>query len=661
MSLTITPVSMTDILNLQAGIEGFTNAAEATAEVALINAGTDTVQGYATKLEAANTATSEAVMATVSLMEGGTPTAGKLLSPTSTANEFQHLIVDYLPTQQAFAVANKLNITLYNAEVIGLGIGAGGDGTQNNFLKNFGSPTLTVAQFETTLSGLTNVSVAAIDAQYQFFVKLYGGAPANLPAGYPNADAAARATTFGFAVGTDLANPTLNPTLISQIENAKVLNAETINGDVSGAAGYQNNVALGSQPIAPPLQGFSELEIQANAGALLGMGVDIKNIQVVEHIGATTGDLTVDMSLSGSANELDLAATYAGNNVSVSNLTNAQTVLYEGLTLNNLTLAHATGGLANVINFTMAADAEVPQPGNLTLTTLTVGPGLAAVNINSAGTAPDNVITNANAVQDNVVITGGTHLTFGSAGGPYSFQGGPLFLGGTIDASADTGGVQTWLARLSVSGPNQQTFIGGPGNDLVHLLNFTGDVINFTTGGSDIVDFHELLNDDGSNLLSNPTSKSNSILGFTQANDTINITNGLPMNFVHFTNNGAVPPGAATNILQYTTGAVVDASALADNWIKIDTPTSEAGQTAREGFTSAMGGGSITVATPGASYILSYYDLADSQAVFVTANTIASTIDGSFKNTSVSVIGVIHMSQADYAALTAANLTFLHV
>jgi hypothetical protein len=83
MSLLTTPVSMTDILNLQAGIEGFTNAAEATAEVALINAGSDSVAAYAAKLESANTATSEAVMATVSLMEGGTPTAGKLLSPTS--------------------------------------------------------------------------------------------------------------------------------------------------------------------------------------------------------------------------------------------------------------------------------------------------------------------------------------------------------------------------------------------------------------------------------------------------------------------------------------------------------------------------------------------------------------------------------------------------
>jgi hypothetical protein len=255
MSLTVTPVNMTDILNLQAGIEGFTNPAEATAEVTAINAGTDTVAAYAAKLEVANAGQSEAVMATVSLMEGGTPTAGKLLTPTSPANEFQHLTVTYLPTQQDFATKNGLNITLYNAEVVGLGIGAGGDGTQNNFLKNFGSSKLTLSQFEITLSGLTLVSEAAIDAQYQFFVKLYGGAPANLPAGYPNADAAARATTFGFAVGTDLANPALNPTLIGQLENAKVLNAETINGDVTGAAGYQNNVAIGSQPKALPLQG----------------------------------------------------------------------------------------------------------------------------------------------------------------------------------------------------------------------------------------------------------------------------------------------------------------------------------------------------------------------------------------------------------------------
>ena len=109
MSLIATPVILTDILDLQAGIEGFTNSTEAMSEVTAINAGTDTVAAYAMRLESANTANSEAVMATVSLMQGGTPTAGKLLTPGSPANEYQHLIVDYLPTQQAFAVANKLN------------------------------------------------------------------------------------------------------------------------------------------------------------------------------------------------------------------------------------------------------------------------------------------------------------------------------------------------------------------------------------------------------------------------------------------------------------------------------------------------------------------------------------------------------------------------
>jgi hypothetical protein len=258
MSLTDGPAGVTagDLLNLQAGIQAFTNSAEATSEAALIQAGKDTTAAYAARLEAANTGQSEVVMATVSLMEGGTPLAGKLVTPTSpTANEFQHLIISYLPAQQAFAVANGLNITIYNAEVVGLGIGAGGDGTQNNFLKNFGSAALTLSQFESTLSGLTNVTVAAIDAQYQFFVKLYGAAPANLPAGYPNADAAARAVTFGFAIGTDFANPTLAPTIISQTQNAKVLNAQTINGDVAGASGYQPGVALGLQPTALPLQG----------------------------------------------------------------------------------------------------------------------------------------------------------------------------------------------------------------------------------------------------------------------------------------------------------------------------------------------------------------------------------------------------------------------
>src|SRR6516164_5357023 len=104
MSLTDGAAGVTagDLLNLQAGIQAFTNSAEAMSEAALIQAGKDTVAAYAMRLEQANTGQSEAVMATVSLMEGGVPKAGPLATPTSpAANEFQHLTVTYLPAQQA--------------------------------------------------------------------------------------------------------------------------------------------------------------------------------------------------------------------------------------------------------------------------------------------------------------------------------------------------------------------------------------------------------------------------------------------------------------------------------------------------------------------------------------------------------------------------------
>src|SRR5262245_35515216 len=96
MSLTGTAaqVTTTDIQNLQAGILGVVQP-DAASVAASIIAGTNTVNAYAQSLLTSQGAlqTSEAVMLVVSTMEnppGGTPTAGKLLSPTSIQNEFQH-------------------------------------------------------------------------------------------------------------------------------------------------------------------------------------------------------------------------------------------------------------------------------------------------------------------------------------------------------------------------------------------------------------------------------------------------------------------------------------------------------------------------------------------------------------------------------------------
>src|SRR5262249_6708284 len=158
--------------------------------------------------------TSEAVMLTVSTMEnppGGTPTAGKLLSPTSTANEFQHLIVGYLPGQLKFATDNGLPTIVYACATIGLGIGASGDCTQNNFLMTYGSANMPLATFFSSVTNLFLINNPGfLQAQYNFYVTLYTPA-GNLPPGYTSAADAARAVVFGIAAGQDLTQLTANP------------------------------------------------------------------------------------------------------------------------------------------------------------------------------------------------------------------------------------------------------------------------------------------------------------------------------------------------------------------------------------------------------------------------------------------------------------------
>ena len=158
MSLTgpASSVTVSDIQALQAGMEAFTNSAEATAFAAQVNAGATTVAAIAQQYFQNNTALTVAAMLDDSLMQGGVPTAGPLLNPSSVKNELQQL-TNPLPSSITGAAQAGINLAIKigtnqvttAAEVIAVGVAAG-DGTQNNFLTNFGS--LSVSQFATNAS-----------------------------------------------------------------------------------------------------------------------------------------------------------------------------------------------------------------------------------------------------------------------------------------------------------------------------------------------------------------------------------------------------------------------------------------------------------------------------------------------------------------------------
>ena len=339
------------------------------------------------------------------------------------------------------------------------------------------------------------------------------------------------------------------------------------------------------------------LIIDATNGAILntGVGPNITGIATIEHSGAEAGALTADLALMGSATTFDLAGTYSGAGVIVTDITNAMTVEYSGSGA-VLTLEHASPGSGQFINFVMNQTA---MGGTLDLPELIVpvqSPVLNVVNLDSMGNAATNHIDNISNVEANITVTGDTPLVLGTLGAPYDFTGALTTGGGAvIDASGDTGGVEVWLgpvARPNFPNPSQ-TFDAGTGTDTVHLLNFEATVVNFSPTGTDTVDFHEA-RFSGAGLLSNspapPTSDGstelyNSVNGWVTANDTIDITNsgGFSITGALLSTNGAAPALGASSILNFTTGAAVDAHAVADNWIKISTATATTGATAQAG------------------------------------------------------------------------------
>ena len=99
MSLTALPVTVSDLTQLQQGIEFFTNTAEATAQAATINApGTTTASVfiYATQLLANNLSLSQVAMADTAIMEGGTIAVGD-----TTTTKHTHVSFDPVPTESS--------------------------------------------------------------------------------------------------------------------------------------------------------------------------------------------------------------------------------------------------------------------------------------------------------------------------------------------------------------------------------------------------------------------------------------------------------------------------------------------------------------------------------------------------------------------------------
>ena len=266
-------------------------------------------------------------------------------------------------------------------------------------------------------------------------------------------------------------------------------------------------------------------------------------------------------------------------------------------------------------------------------------------------------ISNVTLVRDNVNIDGDSPVTFGSAAGSYGFIDLTNPMGGVIDAHADTGGVTTWSqVGPQASGNPGQTIIFGPGGGTAHLTGFGGTVVDFRIAGSDTVQFDSEANYNPAHPILDATHQYNQVLGFNALTDAVNVTNSPALGdfgAVHFTNgSGVVPSGAATSTFHYTTETVgADAAIDPFNFIKIDLPVAATtGSTVQGAFNEAMGLLGSIVVNGSHEFLASFYNSTTSQAVIETVHSSAAGLITAGDH--VSVIGLISMNQASYAAFT---------
>jgi hypothetical protein len=397
--------------------------------------------------------------------------------------------------------------------------------------------------------------------------------------------------------------------------------------------------------------GNNRLRLQVDTGVILAGGT-ILNIQVIEHFanGVVNGALSADMSLSGSATVLELAADYDGNDVAITNLVTAKSILFTGDNIDDMDL-DATS-LLGTVTLTMAQTAT---GGTQNINDLDVVVG-NQLNLTSAGNAATNLIQNVAGVDANVLISGPHNLLFGfnpalakatNAANAYDFDG------GIIDATAMTGPLSIGLET------GRQQVALGTGNDLVHIWTAgAGDpkliqMGPLATGGSDTVQFHATTQDGTLSITPTTLGTINytRIEGFNvndipngNAHDTIQIDAGggafeIP---IVETNGAAVfnPPA----IFLMTTGLVTDLSAQFVDIIKFSTAVG-AFTTPQTLFNNAIGAGSITVATVGAEHLAMLWNNDNGVTLLFTVNDGGGIINA---GDDVDVVAVIPMSFTDF-------------
>jgi hypothetical protein len=510
MSLFALPVTVGDLTQLQTGIEFFTNTTEATTQAASINAGTQTVAGYAQQLIDNNIALSQVVAAVDSLMFGVVDTQAEMTALTTGFLPAQLAFFNSLPSATQAGAGGAI---VWDAEVTGFALSGpnGNNGAnQANFANTFAAldtganagaagntafaQAVSTAVFGNTSQ--TNQVLAFLNSFISFFT--------TNPSALDGASLlqAADGITFGTEVGIALSNTaTLGAYLEGLVSNVLI--------DISESA-LQAGFNILHQVSPIQLEGAAaagkSFTLTPNTDTFTtGTGNDIYNAPFTGNGNQiqtlTSGDALIDSGsnnvlnafLLGPVNNLEIAGIQTWNFTNFSFNPGAVTTVF-GSIPGFFGATGPIGGLANpgvqTITFQNSVGSlEVGSSGlsggvqsllmnlNVAADTLNLNGGVGpngefpSVNVYIAAnlfTGTDALNVNINALNEPNIILMGQPIPFGS---PYGIIAGP-----------DQGriGYQTW--NLNILDSAGDTILLGPeGATNAKTINIAD--MNGATGG----------------------------------------------------------------------------------------------------------------------------------------------------------------------------------
>ncbi|MCF1184869.1 hypothetical protein L0E83_15670 [Marichromatium gracile] len=430
--------------------------------------------------------------------------------------------------------------------------------------------------------------------------------------------------------GTYTSNDTINGgegTDRLVLTNAEAIAATTTQSNVTNVEGIQ---------LSDGLNGTVSVN---NFGAdTLRLGADIAATSTV-NFAAGTGNLDFQNFDDAAAGGRNLTATIAG--------TATDDVL-------NVTAGSTTAGLtfgASTVTINGAETVNLTSQGG-------------ANTFGGAFTLTDTAATEA------LVITGGQNVTFTGAVRADSIDASGMTGNAALALNGGTGTTATTITGTA----NADALVGSTAGDIINGGAGADTIVNAVAGtaaaASDVLaggagfDTFLLRGDLASSALPAAYSNAAQVTDFTTGT-TATTTDILQLTAAVADYSGAdaffagVATAAAgsTAIQTVAQNAAATAIVTGTDMIKLTQEVTTTGLTAQQAFNTAIGTGSVTGLTAGDDIFVSFYDATNSKMVVGVVDATNGTNTVIESGDTVTIVGSIDMTSADYAAFNANNLS----